>query len=144
MNGRLLDEPLDHRESRADRRVEGDHVEDAVGDRREAVALEGFRVGDAIRLQVLAGERDGALVDVNEGHLALWRELSGDNADHPVAAAEIEEAVGLPHFHVFDKQPRAAVNALARKDARLCHETDLEPAQFCSEDAPAAGGGGAL
>jgi hypothetical protein len=126
---RLLDELVNDCEACSNRRVERDHVEGAICDGSEAVTLKGFGIGDAVRLQVLASEADGALVDVNQGDVPLLRELGGDDADDPVAAAKVEAAVCWLNLHVFDEERGAGVNAVAGEDAGLGDEVKLEAAK---------------
>ena len=68
---RLLDERVDDGETGADWRVEGDDIEGAVGDGREAVALEGFGIRDLIASDILAGEFNRALIDIDQGDMTL-------------------------------------------------------------------------
>jgi hypothetical protein len=70
---------VDDGEAGADGWVEGDDVEGAAGEGREAIAVEDLGVLNAVGAEVGASKFDGALVDVYEGDLCCGREERGDD-----------------------------------------------------------------
>ena len=122
---RLVDQPQHHGASGADRWVHRDHVKRAVRDRRAPVAEERLGVRHVVERDILHRERDRARIDVHERDACRRCAAGQHDPDRPIAAPEIEHALGPRHVHGVQQEPRAAIDAGAREHPRGRPEPEL-------------------